>query len=161
MRLTKQLALAATVAACRPTPTPQLGDTTRAAVRAAPPTQLARATQTGYDAPAELAIRDATPWDDAWRRLHPGDAPPAPAVDFGREMVVVVALGQRPTGGVDVAIDSAVVAPDDGATVHYTVREPGAGCMAAQVITTPATAARVARAAGTVTFRRQTVATPC
>jgi hypothetical protein len=124
---------------------------------------LFHAYQTGYGEPTTLVLRDRAAWEGAWGRLHRGGgAPAAPAVDFAREMVLVVALGERPSGGYDVAIDA--VAPDvagGGATVRYTAREPGEGCMSTQALTSPAIAVRAARVAGAVRFERHVVRSPC
>src|SRR5687768_7556191 len=57
-------------------------------------------------APLRAVVRDATTWRGAWATIW-GDVSPAPAlptVDFSRDMVVVAALGQRPTGGFSIVI---------------------------------------------------------
>ncbi len=123
---------------------------------------LFHASQSGYDEPGTLVIRDRAAWEAAWARLHRGGgAPPAPAVDFGRDMVLVAALGARPTGGWDVAIDRVTPDASGGATVTYTAREPGEGCMSTQALTSPAVAVRAPRVAGAVRFDRRGVRTPC
>src|SRR3954467_15172842 len=51
----------------------------------------------GLDKPAQLVVRDATTWQAIWTQinLHYSPLPPLPAVDFSREMIVVVALGSH------------------------------------------------------------------
>lgn len=50
------------------------------------------------------AARDAAQWKALWAK-HKGDAKAvAPAVDFSREMVVAVFLGQKPTAGYKVEL---------------------------------------------------------
>lgn len=124
---------------------------------------LFHAYRTGFGEPTTLVVRDGAAWTAAWARLHGGGEPPAapPAVDFAREMVLVVALGERPSGGHDVAIDA--VTPDGagGATVAYTAREPGEGCLSTQALTSPAVAVRVARVAGAVRFERRVARSAC
>jgi hypothetical protein len=130
---------------------------------------LLRSQSSGLTASRELAIRDAETWRATWATLQaagPSDgaapAPPAPpAVDFAREMVLLVAGGERSSGGWEVHVDAVERGGDGGATVRYTITGPGAGCMTAQVITAPAVAVRAARAVGTVRFAGRTVRRDC
>lgn len=124
---------------------------------------LFHAYHTGFGEPTTLVVRDGAAWAAAWARLHRGGEPPVapPAVDFAREMVLVVALGERPTGGHDVAIDAVTGDGAGGATVAYTAREPGEGCMSTQALTSPAVAVRVARVAGPVRFERRVARPGC
>jgi protease stability complex PrcB-like protein len=56
--------------------------------------------------------------------------------DFAREHLLIVALGEKPTGGYSVALAEAV---EEGPVLSLTMelREPGKDSMVAQVITTP------------------------
>lgn len=62
--------------------------------------------------------------------------PAQPALDFGREVVVGVVAGERPTGGYSIEIVSAA---RHGRTLEVTVREkrPDPGTMTIQMLTTP------------------------
>lgn len=95
-------------------------------------------------------------WQTTWAQLFgcASPLPPLPAVDFGREMLVLAALGGRPTGGYTVAIHSAVV--DEGAVLRVQVIEerPGRGCAVAAVATYPVAVARVPRADVTIASQR-------
>lgn len=125
------------------------------------PVHLFTQQSSGYRAAAELAIRDGAAWTAAWRTLHDGDpADAAPSVDFGRDMVVLVSVGQLSTGGSSVHVDS-VVAGGGGAVVRYTVTQPGAGCMTTQALSAPVDVVRVPTVAGAVRFQRQTVREDC
>jgi hypothetical protein len=126
-----------------------------------PFTQIFESQSSAYTLVEESAIRDRRAWEGTWAQLNNGlVAGPLPAVDFAREMVVFVAIGERSSAGTNVRIDR-VDADGASATVAYTVTEPGAGCMTAQVITSPVVAARTARVSGEVRFVRNTVRTPC
>lgn len=62
---------------------------------------LSRGLTSGLTQPDQVVIRDESAYLKLWAR-HAADIPKVglpPAVDFQREMVVVVALGNRPTGG--------------------------------------------------------------
>jgi hypothetical protein len=123
---------------------------------------LYRTQTSGFTGPAERVVRDDAAWREAWGQVTGPIVPPPerPAVDFRREAVVIVAAGERPTGGWTVTVDS--VAPANGGlTVSYTLSGPGAGCITAQIITSPVDVVRVPRPSGEVRFTSRTVRTPC
>lgn len=94
-----------------------------------------------------------TAWEDAVGDLMP--APDRPTVDFQRNMVLVVALGEQPEGCYDIEVTDAF---GDGTdlTVTVTETEPTAGCGGcAQVVVQPVEVIRVPRA-DQVNFRTVT-----
>jgi hypothetical protein len=112
--------------------------------------------------PGLRVLRDAAAWEAAWRELQAGlAAGPAPAVDFARDMVVVVAAGERPSGGHNLRVEGTSTAADGALVVHVTTTEPGEGCMSAAVITSPVDVVRVPRTAGPVRAATRTVRQPC
>ena len=98
-------------------------------------------------------VRDATAWQEIWTAIWRNHSPePAlPAVDFSREMIVVAALGTRPTGGYSIFLDSA---SEGAAGVAIQVRSvsPGSGCAVTLALTQPVDVARLPRRTGAVTF---------
>lgn len=59
-----------------------------------------------------LVIRDRDTWHSIWKRLYRhnpsnGPYPELPEIDFSREMVVVAAMGQQPSTGYYIIVDSA------------------------------------------------------
>ena len=62
-----------------------------------------------------VVIRDNEAWLEMWKRIHSPDPthgpysnlPRLPEIDFAREMLIVVALGARPTGSYGIIIDGA------------------------------------------------------
>jgi hypothetical protein len=65
-------------------------------------------------------------------------AEPDPPVDFKREGVVAVYMGQRPTGGYGLTLESEDVAVANGvATLVVAFHEPSPGGMVIQVLTSP------------------------
>jgi hypothetical protein len=115
----------------------------------------------GFDEPAELVIRDRAALEAAWARVfNQVQGNPAPAVDFTRESVLLVALGNRSTGGHDVHVE-AVSRSGDGAVVRYSATSPGPGCVTTQGVTSPVDVVRVPRIAGTVRFERRNVVQHC
>ena len=100
-----------------------------------------------------LVIRDHEAWVDAWASIWPALAPiPAPPnVDFSREMIVLVALGERPTGGYSILVDSAGT-DAAGVTVWVGTSTPGLHCVATQAFIQPVDIARLPRIEAPVRF---------
>ena len=100
-----------------------------------------------------LVIRDDAAWHVAWASLYSNAVPmPAPPnVDFTQEMVVFVALGQRPTGGYSILVDSAATGAS-GLTVWVGTVSPGVRCGTSQALTQPVDIARIARIDAAVHF---------
>jgi hypothetical protein len=107
----------------------------------------------GYTERQRLVIRTAEQWAQAWARITQNISPPQPAppVDFDHEMVILVAMGQRPTGGYSITVEGVYDA--DGRTfAEVRERSPGAGCGTTQAFTQPIDAVRVPRRDGAVIF---------
>ena len=108
----------------------------------------------GLIEPQRLVVRDRAAWAEIWatiwHRQSPLPLPELPQVDFAREMLVVVALGQRPTGGYDILVDSAVATPDH---LDIWIRAIGPGrCFVTQALTQPIDIARLPRSDSVVRF---------
>ena len=116
----------------------------------------------GYDTAQTIVIHDRDTWVRTWsdinRRTTP--LPALPDVDFTSEMVVVAALGTRPSSGYDVVFTSASEAGEI-VTVEVESRAPGAGCVTLTVITSPVDLARIPRRNGAITFRTTPKVTTC
>ena len=93
----------------------------------------------GLDQPAVTWI--ASP--EEWRRLYGlatnsrMNPPPAPAVDFSREGVLLIAMGQRPAAGYGLSLSDTVTFDGGVLTVWVDWREPLPGTRQAQVVTNP------------------------
>lgn len=104
---------------------------------------LVQEASSGLVEPCHLVIRDQETWDELWPRVTtarmpdpavprkwPVDAetkwvpPPSPEVDWSAGMVVLVALGFRPTRGYDLEIDRIGVR-GSVLVVHAVETEPG------------------------------------
>lgn len=145
------------------------GRSARTGATSAPPTmtsaqpfvRLYSAQNSGYRLGNETAIRDQAGWTAAWSTIHGGTpGEPAPSVDFTRDMVLLIALGERNSGGYTVRVDG-VTPAGRGAVVRYTITEPGEGCMTTQALTAPVVAVRAPRVAGEVRFEPRTVRERC
>ena len=124
-------------------------------------TRLFSQSTSGYPEPAEEVIRDRRALEAVWRALHSGNqGAELPAVDFARSTLVLIAVGERSTGGHAIRVDR-VTRKGDAAIVHYTVTRPGPGCMTTQVMTAPAELISIPRIGGEVRFQPTSVVEPC
>ena len=102
--------------------------------------------------------RPAVAWiasPEAWRQLY-GEVtsprmnpPPAPAVDFSREGVLLIAMGQRPSAGYGLSLEGETTVRDGVLAVRVDWREPQPGYRQAQVVTSPCLLVKVPAAAFT------------
>lgn len=102
---------------------------------------------------ARLVIRNEAEWRRTWAQLvgHVSPAPEPPSVDFANEMVIVAAMGSRPSAGYMIRV--ARVGRSSGVTYVDVVSEvPGMRCKSAQRMTAPADVVVVPRIEEPVAF---------
>ena len=118
--------------------------------------KIGGAAYTGVDEPLRAIIRTQSEWREVWGRLAAGTIPPPepPAVDFERRMVIMAALGVKPTGGYAIEIEDVRATPD---SLYITVFEtsPGPGCITTQAFTAPVAVVAVERHPGEPVFRER------
>lgn len=109
-----------------------------------------------------LVVRDQATWQQVWNDVYKFTfpAPALPAVDFTREMIVVAALGQRPTGGYSIFIDGATETAT-GVTVNVRSVSPGSSCAVTLALTNPVDIARVSRREAAVSFAETAATQNC
>ena len=106
--------------------------------------------------PIRVVIRDGDAWNKMWREMFANplcgsnEVPPPPPIDFTREMIIVAALGARPTSGYGIVIDQAY---ERGDRLEVVVRSilPGGGTF--QVLTNPVDVVRLPKTQRPVIFR--------
>ena len=115
-------------------------------------TTVAEAVETSSDIRTETTyvIRDAQTLRQVWQQLFHGRRE-VPAIDFTTQMVVIVALGEKPTAGYGAKI-TGFSRNGGGIVVHVTAFAPGAGCATATVLTYPVAVARLRSHDGPVRF---------
>jgi hypothetical protein len=98
-------------------------------------------------------IRTDPDWQSFWTRYQSNMSPaqPAPSIDFTGQMVIVAAMGGRPTGGFTIEIEY-VVHNGDGYDVGVVETSPGSSCVVTQAVTSPITAVVVPVVDGEVHF---------
>jgi PrcB C-terminal len=117
---------------------------------------IAKGFRSGIREPSQIAVRSQSEWQKLWRQHTSTSTVPAPlpVVDFDKEIVVAVFLGEKPTGGYGVEISSAEVA-DRALTVFVRETSPKPGAMVTQAINQPFHIVRIETAGvETVSFRR-------
>jgi hypothetical protein len=116
----------------------------------------------GLDKPARIVVRDDAGWQAVWRDIYRGSSPmpPAPTIDFSREMVLVAALGARGTGGFDILIEGATEADDRGLNVAVRSTSPG-NCPVTLAFTQPVDIARLPIRTGKVEFTERSEVRHC
>jgi hypothetical protein len=99
--------------------------------------------QSPYQEAERTAIRDAESLARLWARL--GGSEELPKVDFANDVVIVAAMGQRPSGGYEITVRRAAV---EGGRLMVEVlsRSPGRNCMATMGLTQPVEVVAVAAA---------------
>jgi hypothetical protein len=114
--------------------------------------------------PSEMlsVIQDETAWKTFWTMIQSKQtpAPPAPAVDFSRDMIVVAAAGMKPSTGYAMQVISASEAKGE-IVVTVEATSPGAGCLNAMMMTSPVDIARIPKRDGKVRFDVKRVVRDC
>jgi len=92
----------------------------------------------GVKEPLQITIREQAEWKSLWQRHTSikGNPPPAPAIDFGDQIVVAVFLGEKPTGGYQISFISAERI-NGVLTVSFSEKEPPPGAITTQAFTQP------------------------
>lgn len=110
-----------------------------------------------------MVIRDDDTWRETWKQIHYGgspELPPLPEVDFSREMIILVALGGRPTGSYGIIIEGAYERADRLEVLVRSV-SPGKDCVVTQMITAPIDIVRLPKTSQSVSFRETEIVHEC
>jgi hypothetical protein len=95
--------------------------------------RIGRWISSGVRGSRRLVIRDSATWSQFWAELGAGVRP---KVDFGRDLVIAVASGERSTGGHDILVQRV---GRSGGELRIEVLEtsPGTDCMTTAALTQP------------------------
>ena len=99
---------------------------------------VVKGSRSGVRDPLQIVIRSQAEWDALWKR-HVSietNPPPPPAIDFNKEIVIGVFLGEKPTGGYDVEIIRTEQS-DSVLVIHYREKSPLPGSIVIQAVTQP------------------------
>jgi protease stability complex PrcB-like protein len=134
---------------------PAVGDAA-AEGTALPFSTVAQGFASGVSEPLQVAIRTRDEWVAFWTRHTRAQVQPpsAPPVDFSREMVVGVFLGERATGGYEIEITK-VERADSGLRIHYRSKSPDPAAMVTQALTQPYHVIKLRRDDSPLVFSRE------
>lgn len=153
------IVLAVVLSACTASTSPQEGgrgpDASVVQMRRLPDSTVALFVQhSGLREPQRRLVRTADEWTQLWqvfREYTGAGALRTPAVDFSRDLVVVVGSGEKQTSGFRVVIDSIRPDPEQGraagALLVYAREEEPGRCQVGQLVTAPADLVLVPRSA--------------
>jgi len=123
---------------------------------------LFRTSNSGLLSPRRDVIRTPEAWAAAWSELQGPvvPAPDLPDVDFATSEVLVLAMGQRSSGGYSIDVREVRYTYD---TVYTSVLQtsPGPACVTTLALTRPAIALRIPRVADDVAFVEETAELDC
>jgi PrcB C-terminal len=107
---------------------------------------IAKGNRSGVREPLQLVIRNQDEWKALWKRHSSTDTnpPPAPIIDFDREMVVGIFLGEKRTGGYEVEIVRAE-RRDSSLYFYYREESPPPGAMVTQALIQPFHLVKIAK----------------
>jgi hypothetical protein len=99
---------------------------------------VAKAGDSGLNNCVDEVITDDATWERVWTQItaidpHPG---PRPAVDFGRQMIILVSMGVQPTPGHSITV-TRIVKVRNHFKVLVEESEPGTSCSPVTVIGRP------------------------
>jgi len=116
---------------------------------------IAKGYRSGVRTPLQVIARSQTEWDKLWQQhLSSETASPPPVIDFEKHIIVGLFLGDKPTGGYNVAITRAEQSDSD-LIAYYEETLPRPGGIVIQTLTQPFHIVRVTRANySNVIFRR-------
>jgi len=97
-------------------------------------TTISRGQASSISDQRQLVIRDEQGLKDIWQQID--DAGSLPEIDFEDNMVIAVFMGERPTGGYGIEIES-IDAYAGSITVNVVETEPGPDDLTTQALTYP------------------------
>ena len=100
--------------------------------------RLEKGSQSGVVEPRQTVIKDKASLERLWREHQLGNQPqrPAPEIDFAREIVIFVAMGQQSSGGFTIEIVN-VEASQRRLRILFQRKGPPPDAMTTQALTAP------------------------
>ena len=92
----------------------------------------------GYTEPERLVVKTKDQWMEVWRKMHRLrlSTPELPLIDFKKEMVIAVFMGERKTGGYEIEIIR-VTQKESKIFVEVEEKEPPSDSVQTMVLTQP------------------------
>ncbi|KAA0239808.1 MAG: protease complex subunit PrcB family protein [Armatimonadetes bacterium] len=111
----------------------------------------------GVPVPRQLVMNTGAQWQRYWSEIT-GELPQSAPDDISwpQEQLIAIHIGQRPSAGYEVAVESIQTVRPGEIVVRYVEVTPAPGQMVAKVITSPWVVVRMNRAPGVVRFEGRT-----
>ncbi|MGQ9630068.1 MAG: protease complex subunit PrcB family protein [bacterium] len=111
--------------------------------------------QSGYTEAANLVIKDEEEWKAIWEKVATPTLPKPeiPKVDFEKNMLIAVFMGQKSTGGYSVEVVGVEYRSDE-VVVHIKETSPKPGAIVTQSLTQPFFIVQVPRSELPVRFEK-------
>jgi len=119
---------------------------------------IARGYRSGVRTPLQVVARTEAEWNALLRQHSSIQATPLPlpVIDFDKQIVVGLFLGDKPTGGYDVEVMRVIQGNNDELVIYHREKSPTAGSLTTQSLTQPFHIVQVAAAnISRVNFRRE------
>ena len=117
---------------------------------------VAKGFRSGVIEVTQIVVRTQAEWNALWQKhtSMESNPPPAPAIDFNKELIIGIFLGQKPTGGYEVEVTS-VERSEGMLTVSFREKSPRPGAILTQAFTQPFHIVRIGiNGTESVRFRR-------
>jgi protease stability complex PrcB-like protein len=113
-----------------------------------------------------IVIRDRATWENIWKRILSPDpyhdpyqaVPSLPQIDFSKEMLIVAAMGRRPSGGYRILIDRA---RETRTSIEVEVQNISSCGTAPAIMTAPIDIVRIPKTDLPVTFKEIEIRPGC
>ncbi|MCO5296427.1 MAG: protease complex subunit PrcB family protein [Fimbriimonadaceae bacterium] len=103
--------------------------------------------------PRQQVLNNEAEFQTYWRQ-HTGSAASAPrGIEWGKELLIAIHLGNRPTAGYQVYVEGIDRPTPNDLVVRFVESQPPKGMAAATMITSPWVLVRVERAGGNIRFQ--------
>ena len=138
-------------------------------------TNTSRPWNSGLPDKERLVVRERAEWEVVWKRILQSapsftmspsgelvpQVPPAPEIDFAKEMLLVVVMGQHPSGGYSISVESAKEFSDRIEAEVQNVSPNLKQCFLPAMATSPIDIVRMPKTKKTVVFRETEVVRDC
>ena len=123
---------------------------------------IAKGYSSGLRSAERTLIEDEAAWEAAWARVYANvlPQPSLPVIDFNRYSVILVALGERNTGGYAIEV-TRLASTSDYLYAGITSTSPGSRCSTSQALTQPFDIVRIPRAHPPLVFAERSVEHEC
>lgn len=115
-------------------------------------TKVEQGSYSGFGSRREVVVTNAADWATFWKQHHSRvfPVPALPTIDFSKEMVIAVFMGQRSSGGFSTTIEKVV---DGAKNVVVTYREKSPSGMSTAAMSQPFHIVRVPASTKPVVFK--------